>query len=210
MFTHKSGCIFILLLLCGLGVNAQKPFEGRIIFAVDYIDIPTAYTGMQDALPKELLWVVKNENSRMQQSTTLGGEQTVIHRQGEDSLYQLVDVLGQKIKLIQPLQKQAHRFRVTEQDEAREMLGYETKKVTLQTADGAVLTAWCATRFKNPAGSDLPEIKKLPLEYEFQRGEIKMRLTAIEVTEEPVDDTYFFIPNEYAAIPKEEYDRWLR
>jgi len=203
-------CLFALLVAIAGHVQAQKAFEGRIQYAIDYIEIPEALQGMEHALPEQSLVVIKDGNMRLQQGTLLSGEQITIHREGIDSLYQLIEVLGVKMQLTLPLEEEVNKFRVIEQQEIKNIMGYEAKHVILQDAMGTVLNAWCSAKFRNPVGSELPHLRGLPLEYELVRSGIRMHLVATQVVEEPVDETYFAIPPDYVRVPKDAYDRWLR
>lgn len=201
----------VLLTLCLSGTQAQKPFEGRIHYAIEYIEIPEELKGMEGALPRETLWVVSQGNTRMEQGTFLGGRQVSIHREGVDSIYQLIEVVGQKMLLSMPLSTvDPQQFRVTETAEVKNILGYETQHVVLHDGNGTAFNAWYTAKFRNPAGGELPSLKGLPLEYEFARSGIRVRMIATQLVEEPVDDTYFVIPSEYVRVPKDAYDRWLR
>lgn len=199
-------CWICLPVIC----SAQKPFEGRVLYAVSYDSVPEEMKGMEHVLPTEMLWVVRGDDSRMEFRLPMGGTQVVIHRAGIDSAFTLTEVLQQKILVVTRSQLQNTRSKVVEANEKKEIDDHKVKKQWVQSTDGHTLTIWSSTKYKNPSGGETSLIEYLPLDYQVFRNGMLVHMEAKSVTEESVDKTYFEVPGSYERVPKAIYDAWLR
>ena len=197
--------------LLALTSLAQKPFEGRIVYNIDYRDAPQDMQGLEKMLPSELVMIVNGTTSRKEQQSVFGGKQVFLNWADQDSTIVLVDILDQKLKYTIPQDKrEMQRYRVTETDESKEIKGYTCKKALLQTSKGVVLEAWYTAEFLNPDGSALPQLKGLPLKYELSQKGMTVVFTARTVKEEPIDETYFVVPEEYEATSLDRFNEMIR
>lgn len=199
----------ILLISGGDFCLAQKPFEGKIVYAVNYLNIPEGQIGKKRALPSSLIAFVQGQNVRMQQYTSLAGEWTIIQPANVDSTYHCFYLLDERVMISRPVKKRAARFRVVEQEDSKAWSNFEMTAFRLQKADGEYLTAWCATRYMNPFQVDMPELNFLPLIFELERGDLRMRLTATTVEQMPLDASYFEVPDNVELISEEVLTRLL-
>lgn len=191
--------IFLIYLGC-VGAIAQKPFEGRIVFKVEYLSLPEGMEGVEQMLPQKSTWMVRGEKTRVVQHVPLAGAQVIVYLPQIDSFYQQIELFDQKMMFSKPISFFDNRFRVIPKSESKDILGLQVKQVILQNAEGDVLEAWVSNKYLNTKGTELPELKGLPLQFELVRNNIKYRLTAISIIEEPVDDTYFLIPTDVVRI----------
>jgi len=203
----------ILPLIClsffALKALAQKPFEGRIEFEVEYLSMPEGWEGVDKMLPQKATWVVRGGQTRILQHVPLAGWQVLIYRPQLDSFYQQIELFDQQMLFAKPLSFEPNRYRAIPQSETKEIVGLETKKMILQSAFGQVIEVWYTPKFSNTLGTELPEIKGLPLQFEVVRNGIKYRITALSIKEESVDDTYFLIPNDVVRIHVSELQKIL-
>lgn len=179
---------------------AQKAFEGRIEFLVEYVDLPPGADGVEAMLPKRATWMVRNQQTRIVQHVPLAGWQVFLYLPELDSFYQQIELFDKNMLFAKPLVNEMNRFREIPKEDTKMLLGFELKQSLLQNANGDVLTIWYTPKFRNTSGTELHEIKGLPLDFEIMRNGIKYRLTATKITEEPVDDTYFQVPSDHVRI----------
>lgn len=201
----------LTLLLFSVSVLAQKPFEGKITYKIKYDDLPQEMAGLEKMLPSDLMMVVKGTTSRAEQNSVFGGKQVMINHADHDSTTVLVDILGQKLKYTIPVDKRkVEKYRITEMDETKVIKGYTCKKAVLQTSTGIVIEVWYLEEFMNPAGSDFPKLKGLPLEYELSQKGMTLKFKASSVKEEPIDETYFVVPEEYEETSFDQFNALMR
>ncbi len=205
-----ANLIFALLFIATVSL-AQKPFEGRIVYAIDYDNVPNEMKGLEKMLPSEMVMTIKGTTSRIEQNSVFGGRQVAINRAEEENTIVLVDILEQKLKYSIPKdERKGQKYRVNETDETKEIKGYTCKKATLQTSTGIVLEVWYTDEFQNPDGTEFPQIKGLPLEYEIAQKGMTLNFAARSVKEEAIDETYFAIPAEYEETSLELFNQMIR
>ncbi len=188
---------------------AQKAFEGKITYAVTYLDLPDGQVGKKVVLPVKLLAFIDGENLRVQQYTSLAGEWTIIQPADKDSTYHCFYLLDERVMLKRARARRPARYRVVERDDQQEWEQFQLTAHRLQKADGGFLTAWLDTRYQNPFQLYLPELTYLPLIFELERGGVTMRLTAVEVYEQELDPSYFQVPDNVDVINDEVLLRLL-
>jgi hypothetical protein len=195
--------VLIAALLLGVDALAQKGFEGRITYAVSYLDLPDGQAGKKAALPAELLAFIDGENLRVQQYTSLAGEWTIIQPADRDTTYHCFYLLDDRVMIKRPRAKQPARYRVVARDDQKAWEQFQLTAHRLQKSDGGYLNAWMDERYQNPFQLYLPELKYLPLIFELERGGVTMRLTAIEVDEVELDPSYFQVPDNVSLIQED-------
>lgn len=191
-------CIGVLL--GSISLWAQKPFEGRIHYSVEYLSFPEGMEGAELSLPQQMTLVIKGVNYRMQQASALGGELVWIRPAAVDSLYQLFDFMDQKVFLAMEMKPSAARYRIVPKEGSAMIAGASCTRLLMQSASGEHREAWVWEKFMNPLTHDFPSLKFLPLQYELVKNGIHMRLTAKRIVEEPVDETYFVLPTNAVRI----------
>ena len=197
---QKKLSVIAVLVLASLTLLAQKPFEGKITYRVDYIDLPEGEEGVRAILPDVLIAYVSGENLRLQQYVTLGGEMTEVQPAGRDSIYRCLYMMDKRVMLAHPKYRGPMRYRVKRLEQTREWNGWELQKYALSSANVPGQSAWVIEGYSNPFTASLPELKFLPMEMELQRAELLMHLTAIKIEELPLDPTYFDLPSEIERI----------
>lgn len=167
---------------------------------IEYIDLPKGFEGVENMLPHRATWVVRGEQTRIVQHVPLAGWQILLYLPKIDSFYQQIELFDKNMLFAKPIVKKQNRFREIPKEETKEEFGLELKKSLLQSAQGDVLTVWYTPKFRNTSGTELHEIKGLPLDFEVVRNGITYRLKAVKLIEESVDDTYFQVPQNCVRI----------
>ncbi|NQV53886.1 MAG: hypothetical protein HQ500_11925 [Flavobacteriales bacterium] len=192
--------VLLGFLLCAFSLVAQKPFEGRIHYSVNYLSFPDGMEGAELALPQQMTLVLNGANYRMQQASALAGDLVWIRPDGGDTLYQLFDFMDRKVFLAIPTGKGAAKYRIVPKEGELTLAGVECSRRFAQDASGEHKEIWVWERYKNPLTNDFPSLKSLPLQFDMERNGIRMRFSAERIVEEPIDQTYFTIPSNAVRI----------
>ncbi|MEX2597395.1 MAG: hypothetical protein WEC59_10745 [Salibacteraceae bacterium] len=188
---------------------AQKPFEGRIVYQVEYTSLPDETGDVEAVLPQQLTAFIAGENLRVEQRTALAGNMVMIHKEKADSVYQSFTFLDQQVMLVKPVEKRPMRYRVLDGKQEKEFLGNPLHLKKLHASDGQKNIAWVSESYINPFKYDLPELKHLPLVFDMERNGIQMHLVAIKWNEEPIDETYFIIDPDAKRVTESMLSRIL-
>ena len=203
----------ILLIACCLLVasskQAQRPFEGRIHYQVEYLSFPDGMEGAELALPQQMTLLAKGSSYRMQQSSALGGPLVWIHPAKIDTVYQVFDFMERQVFLAAPVGSGAHKHRVVAKEDEREIAGWKCEEYYLQSAEGNHQTVWVNEKYRNPLKVDFPGLVYLPLQFDLWRNGIHMRFSAKRVVEEQLDGTYFTLPERAVRIREADLQRIL-
>lgn len=179
---------------------AQRPFEGRVHYQVTYLSFPDGVEGVELALPQSMTLVVRGHQYRMEQTSALAGELVIIHQPEVDSLYQLFEFMDRTVYTAVEAKRGAAKYRVKREDAQQSIAGVPCRKLYLQSSSGRHQYAWADTKHQNPLTLDFPSLAYFPLVFEQERNGIWMRFEAVKVVEEPLDDTYFTIPDHAVRI----------
>lgn len=71
------------------------------------------------------------------------------------------------------------------------------------------MTVYYTDEFSNPGWGEYQSLKGLPLEYEMMDKGIRMRMTAKKISEEPIDATYFNVPDGYTEMNTSDLQKMM-
>jgi hypothetical protein len=109
-----------------------------------------------------------------------------------------------------PAERRASRFRVVEKEDEKVIAGKTCRHYFLQGRDDLHYDVWVDTKHLNPLTDVFPGLKHLPLVYEADRDGIHMRFTAMSMTEQPLDETYFLAPTNAVRISEDVLQKVMR
>lgn len=208
--------IFAFALLSWLGTTtliAQKDFEGKLSFSINYLDLPEDMKMMESMLPKEMLFYVKGSKARMEQAAVMGSQTVVIMDTKTDVSIVLMDFLGQKMAIeptaeeLKESKSKSERIEIKLSDETKTIAGFECKKVTMVDPETKTpVTVWFTDAIQNGM-SQLPGVPGMPLEYTVDQEGMRMRITATEISKEKVSDELFKVPAGYEKMTSEELQK---
>ena len=202
----KTGFLLALFSV-SLCLKAQKAFEGRIVFDVEYVSFPEGMEGVEQSLPQQMTMIVKGQNLRISQQSILAGELLQIHRAGVDTIFQIFHFMDSHVLMAEPIDNKSVKYRVVEKDKEKIIAGIETHKMYLQSGTGQHFAAWVDKKYQNPMKYELRGLNYLPLEYSLVKNGIILKLTAREVKHEPIDLTYFILPDNIVRISGSDLQR---
>jgi GLPGLI family protein len=222
----KRTLLLIIALVVLINVSgrlyAQKPFTGKVIYKIsmDLEGIPPEAKAM---LPTTMGTYIGADKVKTEIITAMGTQSTILDLK-EKSHTTLMDIMGQKLAIrdtFEEVQKEMNdlpEYRIDITDETKEIAGYIAKKALIKhiTDEGPEKIegqAWFTDKlninpdinFSNPLYKDL---QGLLLDYEMDAGNnMKMKLTAVEVSSQRIKDSMFDIPADYEIITRQELSR---
>jgi GLPGLI family protein len=216
-----SNCLLLFVaVLISCGAIAQKDkknkaFEGFISYTVaPQGDIDPSVSAQ---LPTEIIAYYKGDKTRLEQKTAMGSAIIIGNMTTKEQIV-LIDMMGQKMALkstkeeTEKAQAEIPKGTFTVGTETKTIAGYNCKKadfvqdgktVTIYTTDEIDLqnSNW-QTQFKDVTG--------VMLEYTQmagQEGDIKLLITAKEVSKEKVKDAMFTVPTGYQEMSMAEFKK---
>lgn len=185
---------------------AQKDFEGKIVYTIEYLRMPDEMKGMEAMLPKGMTSYVKGNQSRMEQDSGMGGQTIVLHNSDDNETVVLMNMLGQKMAVVPSAEekKQAEadmdKVEVKLMDEEKDVAGYKCKKAVMTSPDmDFPMTIFYTEAIPN-GSADLAKVPGMPLEYTTEQQGMKMRIAASTISKEKVGKSMFDIPKDYERM----------
>lgn len=199
--------IFIVLLtLVGITtmsfVGKSPAFEGKIIYAISYEDLPEEYASYMSMLPKESTMYIKGEKFRMEQSAGMGTTVTIIDNKAKTG-YICMDMMGSKFAFkMDPAtfdnKSDSLKPQITYTDETKVIAGYTCKKAEIKNKDAEEsLIIWYTDQLPAFYNKDFKYINGFPMEYHVKNGGITMLFTVTTISKEKVSDSFFKVPEGY-------------
>lgn len=208
--------LFTLALILGFiglsanTVSAQKDFEGKIQYSIEYSSIPAEMQGMEAMLPKTMTTYIKGSKSRIEQDGGFGGTNVILADSKANSVTMLLNMMGQKMAIIQTeeeieqAKEQSKDVKVELIDESKTILGYECKKAKISTPDSEFDFIMFYTEEIPNGSADFSEVPGLPMEYTMEQQGMKMKFLVSSVNKEKVSSKLFEIPSDYPKMTSKE------
>ncbi|PCJ85477.1 MAG: hypothetical protein COA57_07635 [Flavobacteriales bacterium] len=202
-----STVFLITFLFSGFSQNA---FEGKVILGMNYDQLPEGLEMMSAMLPDESVLYIKDDYTRAEQSIGMLGTQIVITDTKEEKVTMLYDMLGQKYAVIMSVDDLAEKEKPGKQkieyiNESKKVAGYNCKKAEISyDDDDGILTVWYTEDIPAASSNKFEGLNGFPLEYEVSKQEMKITITAKEISKEKVPSSYFQVPDGYKTITQEE------
>jgi len=202
-----------LFLLVTVTLSAQKPFEGKIVYKIDYPSLPEEMKGMEGMLPKETIVYTKGTKSRSE-TASLMGNQVVISDSKKDYGVVLMDMIGQKIAIeptaeeMKDSKERSDKMVVKYLNETKTIAGIKCKKATITSPDEEFpLEVYYTEEYSNYNTNDMKQLKGMPLEYSIKANGLEMRMVAQTVKAEKVADSMFEVPADYQKMTSQELEK---
>lgn len=223
----KIGTTFIILLLTFSivqNVNAQKkPFTGKVIYKISF-DMQGLPPEAKSMMPTTMAMYIGADKVKTEIITMMGNQSTILDM-NEKTHTTLMDMMGKKLaiqdtyeSLMEEL-KNEPEYNIEVTDETKEIAGQVCKKVLLKkvTGEEEIVDShlWLSDAinlhpnfyFNQPGYKDL---QGLMMEYEMEAGNnMKMKLTAVEVSNQKIKDSEFVVPAEYEIITRQELSKMI-
>ncbi len=214
--------IKLSLVLLGLSVTgffttvaAQSKFEGKVVYGIQYEDVPQEMEGYESMLPQEMSIHIKGPKTRLEQSMGMGGQQVVITNTETKVSSLLLDLMGQKIhiKLSKEEVEENEKLKVKPEvkyvNEKKKIAGYKCKKAELTYETGETITVYYTEKIPSSAHNEYSYLKGYPLEYQSTQSGMMVTLSAKEVKETSIEDSSFEVPEGYDEMSMDEFQQMI-
>ena len=199
-----------LLLFWGMSnwLVAQEQFSGRLTYSIEYLEVQDDMKGVEAMLPSSIHIVTDGESWRSEQSTKINGDYSQLYDQEKDSIFETITIGPERVKVsyrsvgkidLEPQKKLGPK--VLERNT-------EIRQIASSTKNGQSIIQ--LTDFKSIPKLFFEGLTGVPTLIEMDNAGIKMRLKLESIVSEPIDETYFILPDDYILVDTELYQSWLR
>ena len=210
----KSTCSFFLIFALFTTIAlAQSNFEGKIVYTITYKDMPPEMKSMESMLPKDMTIHIKGNKSRLEQSQMMG-KNVVVSDMDQKNGFMEMDVQGQKLRMeisTEEFNQGAEQTPNIEYlAETMTIAGYSCKKAIMKDESGQIaMTVFYTEKISNKAQKEFVGLKGFPMKYEMSQQNMKMEMTASEVTKESVPDDIFNKSDGYQDISQTDLQKMM-
>jgi len=203
MKIHKTGIILVIGLLMQLGTFAQKKVSELTLVYDTEITTGSKDPKLADAFDGATTTIyIKGPQSRSEMVSALFTS-TTIHDSKAGTAVVLREVSGQKLLIRLTADdwtdknKRYEGIKFKDTDETKVIAGYNTTKAIATMPDGSTFTGYY-TKDIIPENRDYEyqfrSLAGLPLEYEMNQGNLKIKYTVSQINLNPVPASKFDIP----------------
>lgn len=189
-----------------------KPFEGTILYSIEYIEVPDEVKGMESMLPQEMLMSLSGDMVRVKQEV-MGGTQMVLVDNKKKESHVLMDMMGQKIDIfissdeMRESEKDTPEMKIQELNGTKTILGYKCKEAVLTNPETGDKQNIFYTQKLEIKHKDFDSLNGFPLEYLTSQEGMTLRMTAIKITKESLPATHFEVPSGYERMTMDELSK---
>jgi GLPGLI family protein len=185
--------------------NAQKAFEGSIVYTIDISGESLTPEMKQMMAGSQMSVYMKGEKSRTDMNMAMQNTITISDAKAKSS-FVLMDIMGQKYKIVTKDDAKKPEITVKELTDTKEVAGYKCKKAELSTTGQEPITVYYTEDIPNTGyNTQIKGIKGYPLEFEVTQGGMKINYSAKSVSKEKIEDAKFVVDDkDYKVMTKEE------
>ncbi len=194
--------------------NDYKPFEGVVVYSIEYIEVPDEVKGMESMLPQTTSMSISGDLVKVEQEI-MGGSQTVIVDNQKKESHILMNMMGQKLDIflsraeMEKAEKEAPEMTVEELSGTKTILGYKCREALITDPDTGDTQKVFYTNKLEIDHKDFKSLKGFPLEYYTTQQGMKLRMTATEVTKKKIPASYFEVPDGYDRMTMDELNEMM-
>ena len=194
--------ILSMLAVAGMLATQAQVKEGSITYSVDFEGLPPEAAGMMKG--SEMKVYFKDKKSRTEFTSAFSSNTTF---SDENNTTTLVESMGQKYfyKMSKADMEKENKKnpdpKITYTEEKKTVAGYDCKKAIVESKDEKGEThkidVWFTDKIQGGSGAggrssgQFKGLKGAPLEFSMNQGQFKMKMTATNVSTNPVPDARF-------------------
>lgn len=194
--------------------EAPKPFEGSVIYTIEYVEVPDEVKGMESMLPQETTMKMKGNLVRVEQNV-MGGSQIVLVDTDTDETHVLMDMMGQKIDIFISAEeakegKEEALDPIVEEMEGRKQIaGYSCKQAKITDPNTGNVQEVYYTKDLEGRHNAFQQLEGFPLEYYSVQQGMTLRMTAKSVVQEALPESVFDVPEGYTQMTSDELSKLM-
>ncbi|MCE7991430.1 MAG: DUF4412 domain-containing protein [Roseivirga sp.] len=187
----------------------HRPFEGTVVYSIEYIEVPDGVKGMESMLPQTTSMSISRDLVKVEQEV-MGGSQIVIVDNKKKESHILMDMMGQKLDVflsreeIEAAEKENPEMKIEELDGGKTILGYKCKEALITNPDTGDTQRVFYTEKLEIEHKDFKSLKGFPLEYQTSQQGMKLKMTVIEITKKKLPASHFEVPDGYQQMTMDE------
>ncbi len=206
----KKQFLTLMVALATTLTFGQK-FEGKVTLEMEYSDLPPELEQYESMLPKEMTQLIKGEKLRIEQSTMMGTNITVMDTKNKTG-FLLMDMMGQK----KAIKMDAETFETDDKEVKTEVktvkgsktiAGYKCKKALVTGEDGTEIEIWYTEDLPNISqpGNAQSKVPGYPMQYTMNQNGMGITMTVSKIEKQKIADSKFEIPEGYDVTTMEEF-----
>lgn len=213
-----SALILTLILLSGIPYSHEKinedhrPFEGTVVYTIEYLEVPDEVKGMESMLPKTSTMSISGDLIKVEQEV-MGGNQIVIVDNHKKESHILMNMMGQKLDIflskeeLEAAEKENPKMKIEELDGGKTIMGYKCKEALVTNPDTGDTQRVFYTKKLEIEHKDFKSLKGFPLEYQTNQQGMKLKMTATEITKKKLPASLFEVPDGYQSMTMDELNK---
>lgn len=205
----------LLLILCAGAASAQKIFkEGTLVYNVT-LDPPDNQEGMVQHTGSYTI-VIKDKQVRKELKMNNGFSNVMIFDENTGTVYTLKEMQGKKLAIQLDAEKMVRKrarfenFKLKEKGKDADIAGLSVRRGMVIYKDDNSKELYYSNDWKPEVElfEQLPGIQVLPLVFTSKTDDgMVMHFKAEKIIAEPVEGTFFKIPQDYKIMSSQEYKK---
>lgn len=216
--------VALLITLTTISCNSIAEFgkinEGKIVYAIEYPK-EEGQTSLVSLLPETMEMKFKGNNTVINITGFMKVFNLIyVSNYKTRTNYSLFRIMNQKMMYKADFSeypfgyKSMHNIKLTYTDDTLTICGYKCKKILAYCPEASELPY--ELYYTNDISIKCPNtntpyhnIDGVLLSFQVRLNNISMNMRAVEVVSEDVDDTEFFIPDDYQSVSREELEAFV-
>jgi hypothetical protein len=200
----------LTLLAIGLAtcIHAQKSFSGRLIYDITYDQVPEDMKGVEKGLPEKCMVITDGSSWWIEQHTEMNGAYSIVYQSHNDSIYEMLKVGPDRVRASSKLKVNRMVWNATEA--SQNWNGLAMVKYQCQDPKENPFVVWVSKEYMPIHGLFYADLEGLPIRFTMEKSGVRMTYALKRMISEPIDDTYFALPESYQDVSIDLYQRWLR
>lgn len=200
--------IYILFVFGSLNGSTQELFSGRLTYSIEYLNIPADMKGVEKQLPSKISIVTDGSNWRSVQYTEINGDYIQVYDSKADSIFEMITIGPERVRVSNRTLKKVSLSNTKDKGESQFQM--ETKIVDVKLESGENQSMIFLADYMPIPSLFYHGLVGVPTSLEVGNAGVIMRLSLSKIHEEPIDKTYFTLPDDYKWVDNSLYQSWLR
>ena len=186
----------------------SQGFEGLISYKITHTSLDSSVNEIE-AMPTKLDFYISGELARIDQSTKIGTQTTIIDTLLKRNIL-LINLMDKKFGIILDGNDTSDVENIIYSEESEDFLGIECKKAIInsinkKTKKSTTSTIYYTNKIDNSYNINFKKLKGFPIYYEIISNNIISTYLAVEMTKKNIDPKIFEIDNKTSIYKMEDF-----